>query len=327
MSGGWVSWEPLVAWPLVMVVSGLALVLVGWAAHRRRRGRRAWALRGAMVTVATLIVLGLHAGQGSSTYQQRPETQVIVALDATASMAVGDQFGTSRWQQAVEDLTTLADDHDASFALVVWGSDARLVIPSTTDHVALAEAVRAMETERPVEGVGSRIDRPLAVLTQVISRATSQHPDRATFLLLLSDGENTAGGAQRTFARLAPRLSGGLVLGYGSEAGGEVPLEPGEASGVVLDPSTGEPALSRREPETLQQVADQLGVRYRGREDVATLSEVAAALEPAPRSVVGARSPRDVTWALGLLLLALTSVELRTSARNLRELRELRGSS
>ena len=327
MTPGWLSWEPMVPRLLVVVVAGLALALIVFAAVRRRGGRRPWLLRAGMVVGAALAVLGPHAGHGSPTYQQRPETQVIVALDATASMAVGDQSGSSRWQQAVADLTALAEVHDASFALVTWGSDARLAVPSTTDSGALGRTVGAMETEQPVEGVGSRLDRPLAVLTRVISQATAQHPERATFLLLLSDGENTASGAQRTFAPLAPRLSGGLVLGYGSEAGGVVPLEPGAASGVVPDPSTGQPAVSRREPENLEEVAAQLGVRYRGREDVGTVAEVAAALEPAPRAVVGARSPRDVTWFLGLVLLALAAVELRATSRSLRELRGLRRRS
>jgi Ca-activated chloride channel family protein len=280
-----------------------------------------------MVVLVGLVLLGPHVGQEATTYRHQPDARVVVALDRTASMAVRDAGSGSRWEQAVDDLRRLvAAEPDTTFALVTWAEDARVAVPFTTDSGSLAELAGAAGTARPVDGVGSSVDRPLPTIERVVRRSVAQHPDRETFLLLLSDGENTTGGAQRSFAGLASSLGGGLVVGYGTEDGGPVPLDPGEDSGFVPAPDGAGPAVSRRGSAALQQVADELDVEYRAREEVASTAELADALRPSPRLAVGGVAARDVSWLLGLALLALVAAELRTSSAGVRELRSMRSA-
>lgn len=53
------------------------------------------------------------------------------------------------------------------------------------------------------------------------------------------------------------------MLGYGSEAGGRMPIQGGySGDGYIIDPSTGQPAVSRINEAVLKEVAEQLGVPY-----------------------------------------------------------------
>lgn len=325
MTWGWFALEPVVPWPLVAAACLVGLGAVAVAAVRRPAERAAWLARGGMVALVGLTLLGPHVGHEAASYRYQPAPQVVVALDRTASMAVRDAGPGSRWDRAVDDLRRLvAAEPEASFALVTWAGDARVAVPFTTDSVSLADIAASAGTARPVEGVGSSVDRPLATIERVVRRSVAEHPDRETFLLLLSDGEDTTGGPQASFARLAPQLGGGLVVGYGTDVGGPVPLDPAEPSGFVPAPDGTGPAVSRRGSAALQRVADELGVEYRGREEIGSVADLAATLRTAPRVAAGPAAARDVTWLLGLALLVLVGVELRAGSAGVRELRSMR---
>jgi Ca-activated chloride channel family protein len=280
-----------------------------------------------MVVVVGTALLGPHLGAEEATFRQQPPAQVVVALDRTASMAVRDADPGSRWDRAVDDVRDLVEAQpDTSFALVTWGAGARVAVPFTTDTEALEGVAASLDTERPVAGVGSRVDRALETLERLLRDAAAEHPGRERFLVLLSDGEDTTGAERRSFARLAPLLTGGLVVGYGSDAGGPVPLDPERSTGFVPDPGGAGPAVSRRGTGELRAVAEELGVDYRGREQLTSVDDVTALLEPPSRVVATATTPRDVTWVLGLLLLVLVATELRSAGAGVRELRSMRGT-
>lgn len=323
---GPIGFHPLVDGRVVVVALVVALLVVGVQALRRQRGRAHWLLRAGLLGLVALAALGPQVGTEAISYRVRPQAQVVVALDRTASMSArdGTTTGRSRLELARADLAALAALVPAPIALVTWATRARIVEPFTTDDIALGRAVNLVDTERPAASVGSRVDRPLATVQRLVSQATAEHPDRPTYLVLLSDGEDTAPGQPDSYAVLKGELAGGVVVGYGSDAGAPVPLTPGDPQPVVPDPRTGRPALSRRDPANLRRVARQLGGAYTGREDVASWRQVVPLLTPSEEDVVGPARPRDLTWVIGLALLLLLLPEVRGASRSLREVLALR---
>ncbi|MEV7428679.1 vWA domain-containing protein [Nocardioides sp. NPDC092400] len=324
------AWEPLVPGAPALVVGGAvclaALVQLGRSSGR---GRWAWAVRAAMAVLATVAVLGPGLPGERPTYAGRGELQVVVVVDRTVSMsAVDGAGGASRLETARADLLALPGlvPEGTRLALVQWGSVAQVALPFTSDLTAWTDAVGLLRRESPTEGTGSRVDRPLRLVERTLEEARAQYPDRHPTVLLLSDGENTAPGVQRSFAPLDELVAGGAVLGYGTEAGGRMPVEEGRpGAGWVPDRTRGGDAVSRRDTANLRRLADEIGVAYVDRSAGGPAAGLADLLEPPVRVEQGATVvERPLTWLVALLLLPFVLVDLRLGWRGLHEARRLR---
>jgi Ca-activated chloride channel family protein len=160
------------------------------------------------------------------------------------------------------------------------------------------------------------------------------HGGRRQVLVYAGDGEDTDeaddtsdpdGTGATPFAGVRGQLQGGVVLGYGTEDGGVMPLRPAdpdrpppspaeaaEAGGLVPDVRTGGPAVSHASPTNLEEIADQIDasfVRADGHQDMGAVARAVqkqayAGLEPV-------RASRQVSWLWGLLLLVLVAPDLR----------------
>lgn len=325
---GRLTFEPVVPWPLVAAVVAVGLPLLLLAAVRRHRGARGlWLVRSGALLAAAALALGPHLGTAPTTYLDRPDVQVVVALDRTSSMAVRDDPSEpSRLDRAARDVLHVARAGDGHVAVVTWGQRARVRLPFTTDRRALARSLRVVRTELPVAGVGSSVTRPRDVLRRVLRDAVSEHPDRATYLLLVTDGEDTDPGDRGSYRSVGRLLAGGLVVGYGSPTGGPVPLDPERPDGAVAtDPETGGPAISRLDEQNLRRVAGQLDVGYLAGDDPGAVEAIIEALEPPPVEVA-ASHPESVAWLVALLLLGLLLPDLRRTCLGARELRDLAGA-
>lgn len=300
MTGGLTfdPWGP----PAVIVVAAVAVLALLWL--RRRPG---WPVRAGIVLLLALAVAGPQLGADAVVFRERPDIQVLVALDRTASMAVADQDGSTRLASAVADLDSLLSE-DSPVSVVTWGRSARQVVPFTSDTHQVARTLALVHAEPPTGGTGSRVDVPLTTLRGVARRAGAAD----LYVLVLTDGENTQPGRPRSYAALGRLADGGAVIGYGSPEGGPVPLGPGR-SGFAPAPDGSGPAISRRDDAELQRVAAELGVPYVARDRVDSQDELGDLLVPPLREVPGPTVHHDVTWAVGLLLLLLVLWEVRAA--------------
>lgn len=313
------AWQPIapVAW--VLGVGGAALLaalLAALVVARDRDGRVRGLVLAGMVVLVALAALGPALGDTSVAARRPAEVQVLVVLDRTVSMSALDgREDGSRLETAVADLTTLPDElPTARLGLVTFGSSARLVMPFTTDHEAFRRALSLVGREKPTEGRGSRIDRPLETVRTVLGRSRAQHPDRDTVVVLVSDGENTAPGRQSSFGPLAPLVAGGLVVGHGTAAGAPMPIVEGSTARFLPDLVRGGTARSVRDEANLRRIADELGVAYVDANDAAAVDRAFGRLAPPPRAVPAeARTSQQVTWLVGLVLAGLAAVLLRSS--------------
>lgn len=281
-----------------------------------------------IVVVMAVILVRPGWGEARATLKES-DLDVLVVVDRTRSMdALDGPDGKPRLDLAVHDVQVLARQlPGARFGAITFGGRVvRLQLPFTTDTSALDAWAQTIEPEGPFDGAGSRIDSPIETMRSTLSDDRDQYPDRRRIVVFVSDGENTAPGAQDSFAPLKEYLDGGVVLGYGTTAGGRMRIDderPGE--GFMTDPEGGD-AISHADPDNLADVAQQLGVdvRMRAQQDDDGLADVARSFKSVPATSGGSsHHQREITWLFGILLVPLLIWELWPHRRTVREVRGL----
>lgn len=293
------------------------------------RTRSVWTFVGrvALLAAGAAMVLGL-GNRPAPKAQPTPQLDVLVAVDRTTSMSALDDPTGSRMTAARRDLIELGDHLDAAqFSVVTFGTSATLQLPFTSDRVAFDDEVSALQVEKPAAGAGSSIGLAARMLASVLDRAKAVRPDHVPVVVFLSDGESTAEGAQDSFAPVGQRIRTGVVLGYGTEKGGVMPLErvpvdqpvPSreDTDAVITDPVTGAPVRSRLDNDNLDKVAYQLGATYvPGDGTPHDMAAVATQLEAVALATLEPGEPeRELRWFWGLVLLLLLLPELRRGWR------------
>ncbi|WP_028660531.1 vWA domain-containing protein [Nocardioides insulae] len=283
-----------------------------------------WTLR--CLVLLLLVGVLVRPGWGTDHAEGRlSDLDVLVVVDRTRSMAALDQpDGGPRINAAKEDLHALAEELAGSrFSLITFGGDVvRTAMPFSTDLAAYDSLVWTLRLEDPYFGAGSIIDQPLEEMRTRLEQSAEQHPDRRRVVVFVSDGENTKKGAeQRSFAELADVVDAGVVLGYGTESGGPMPVEDDGSGEEVMRDDEGEPILSRSDPDNLARVGADLGIPVERRTvtDPTPIAEITDGF--APTYAAGTdpvETDREFTWLLGLLLLVLVLVEVTLAVRTLR---------
>lgn len=274
------------------------------------------------IVVALVLVL-IHPGVGHAKVPtQVADLQVLVVVDRTRSMAAEDYDGHQHRIDGVRrDLKELAYDlPGARFALLTFGFDARLELPFTDDANAFDAGIDTLTLEQPTAGIGSSMDRPKEEMIQVLQAAQEQYPDRRQVVVFVSDGENTSPTPMTSMAEVGKYVEGGVVLGYGTTAGGPMPNADSlrNDEGMVSDPATGQTAISHEDPATLRTVAQQLGVPFVQRDRPGGMADIADSFKASyVSSDESSTAAHDLTWVCGLGLLGLVLLELRDGWRAL----------
>lgn len=310
-----VVWQPI-APPLL--IGGLALLALAVCVRGLWRGQRLhWLLRAAVVVVLGAMCL-------RPTVPAPPQevalsdADVYLAVDTTASMGATDgPEGTSRLDLARADALAMVDQlagAGARVSLVTFDREARTVVPLTSDSSAVQRAIALLQPELAAASRGSSITEADDLLARALTTVGENHPDRSTLLLYLGDGEHTAAGEPVSLAPLADLVQGGAVLGYGTAEGAGMPArQAGERGGTtpLVDPATGQPAVSRADGDRLRTLADELGLPYVHRDggEAPTVPAPEVRLVFGPAGDVPAGST-EYTWVGALVLLGLLLVEL-----------------
>lgn len=292
------------------------------------------ARRAALVGALAGLLLGLGNRQGST--ERAPRVDVVFVVDRTTSMSALDHPAGSRVTAVRDDLVQLSRYLDAArFGLVTFGKDVAVPLPLTSDRSQLEGLVRDLQVEKPREGTGSSLGRPVdEVLRQV--GLVQEREGRLAVVVLATDGESTSPEPRASFAAVGDEVDTALVLGYGTTEGGVMPirqvppdqLPPAQedAGPLIPDRDSGKPARSRLDEPTLRDVAEELGGSYVLSDGEADMRQVAAEVTRAAYAGLDPVDPdRELRWAWALLLLALGLLELaagvRSSVRAHRELR------
>jgi len=286
-----------------------------------------WRIRLLMLLVAGLILLRPGFGEaGTNEAAPGSDLEILLVVDRTTSMSALDFAGVrSRMEGVRADLDDIvAALPNSRFAMITFGRDAELVVPFTSDAGPVFEAIDSLSREPLLAGTGSRVDRPLTLMTDVLRRAAKSHPDRRQVVVFASDGETTvAEPPQRSFTKVAAYVDAGAVFGYGTPTGGFMPTGGAPPWTFVRDPVTKEDARSRIDEANLRRIADQLEVSYAHRVAPGGLDGWADNLrggEGVPDREGAAKY--QLYWMLALVLAGLALAELRLDWLALLEARE-----
>ena len=330
---------PIALFALVAVPAAVALFV--WAAVRRREALRQFAGRAdaaahasartrrwqaALVTVAVFCFALALAGPRYGTQLREVQQEgldVIVALDVSESMRAED-VAPSRLARAKYEIEQLLDDLAGSrVGLVVFAGEAFLQCPLTSDFGAVRLFLDAAEPSL-IPTQGTDFGQALRVAAQAFDTAEDERIEgqRARALLVLSDGENHAGGFGPTLGTLQEQGVAVFAAGVGETDGAPIPVyRRGRLAGYKTDRSgaTVETAL---EEDALQDLV-MGGAYYRIGRTSSDLPEITAALGRLDRGVLATETfetfAEQYQWPLaaGLLLLV---VERFVSIRRRREL-------
>jgi len=308
-------------WLIAVLAAALAVFAV-WrlVASPSARTRLWWVLR--LLAVVLLVLVALRPVIPAEPAQRSSASgglEVYIAVDTTSSMAAEDWAdGSPRLDGVKADIAAMARGLEgASFSLVTFDAEAVQRVPLTSDATALVSAGDVLTQEITAYSRGSSIDAPVALLAEILGDAAEANPGQQRVLFYLGDGEQTSASEPGSFDALAPLVSGGAVLGYGTSEGGPMRefngyVDPDAAPLYIQDYSAGEPqdAVSHADESRLAAVASQLGVGYLHRDAGTGIADLLAGFDVGDVTVTdGSRGVQtELYWIaavpLGLIALA-----------------------
>ena len=168
---------------------------------------------------------------------------ILIALDISESMDISD-LKPNRLKASLEVASDFIDQRPNDLiGLLVFGEGAASLSPLTFDHSALKQWLREIHTGM-MPGSGTAIG--VAIATSVNRLAEAQ--GRSQLLILLSDGENTAGYISPVAAAKLARHYGITIYSIAIGKSGQVPYtDPNTRKTVYID--------SHLDEKTLREVA------------------------------------------------------------------------
>ena len=339
------TFSPLLGWPvggtIALVMLTLAIVEVVRHTFGDAGDETMLSCVRRMLICLTVGAMALGPSMTVSTTSRAVNnTNVVMAVDVTGSMAVKDAaYGSDELttrlnaaKQAVDDVTKAYAD--SSFAAVRFGASGTLDVPLTPDAAAIRNWATTLAPEATSVLSGSSLDAPLDQLITTLNDIRTTHPDDAIILYLITDGEQTSAQSRRTFSTLRHYINDAIVVGVGSTAGGRIPLikdgassdsskssESGSAESKnsnaqqwVTDPDTGQPGISKMDETTLKNLADELGGSMVTTSAQNTMANGQSA-EASKKWNVGATAKQrtrtnPVVWPLAAIALVLIAWEM-----------------
>ena len=310
--------HPEAAWTLPV----LAVLMMCWRVFRRRRfatigitellkgpEHRASRLRRAPVVLAAaalaFIVVALMDPVLPYAEERIESRGVDIALVLDLSMSMQEAMSTdgdaplrpTRLEVTKKALSDFIDRRrDDRIGLLVFSDNAYVLSPLTLDHPALQRHL-AMIDGRTLYGEGmTAIGEGLAVATTLLARQSTTGQPRDRIIMVLTDGENTAGREP----------IGEVMKAY--DAGNQIYLV-----GVDLDNEV------KRKPQVLRLIrtVESRGGRYFTADSAGELGETARAIDSLQRGLLASTryvhdTPAFASFAGAAILLMCVAALLRT---------------
>lgn len=320
-------------------MAALYRVLVRTGTGRYRRVVLRWS---ALTAAGLLLVLaaarpGLpydSAGQANTKPANNgsANANIFFVIDRSVDGRVEDYADSkSRLSGIRSDVAALIDQYPrARFAIIAFASKAGLDWPLSDDVWSLKPYVKGLSAYTEVsEDAMFAVNIAAAndLLRHKLDQATEQHKDSKNLVFYFGEGAGGSRVAQSGFDIAHGAIAGGAVLGYGSSAGGPIPM--GFFNGnlaYMWDTQNDQAANSAINEDGLKAIAGELGVPYFHR-DNSPITPVVPAVDlsspgPGDTPVIGSMSVErtELYWLFTGLAAALalgeTFLTLREFRRN-----------
>jgi len=225
-------------------------------ASRRPVRRLLLALALLLASVAALVPESRASAAGTNWRG----TDLVVCLDVSRSMLARD-MAPDRLTRAKREIIALAGAAQGDrLALVVFAGDARLVVPLTQDALSFAGLAAGVEPSAAGRGgtdIGAALDRARTALPA----AADDRTKRFAAVLLLTDGEDLAGGGLDAARALHEAGVAVHCIGFGSTRGSKITVEDDGPSHFLRD-RKGADVISSLDAPALRRLAEETGGSY-----------------------------------------------------------------
>lgn len=297
--------------PAVILLLAAAGGFVLWKKHRSEQNSAAELIRKAGIFVCLLAMTLRPVVRDSNSRAVLRNIDVLFAVDTTLSMWAQDYSGTQPRMDGVRnDVSRIMELlPGGSFGLIRFDNRSQILMPFTPDVRSVRDAVNIMLAPAAGYARGSSLAVPYEDM-ELLLKSSAGKEDKLTILFFISDGEETNNTELPDFGALKKYISGGAVLGYGTETGGLMNYENGRE---VTDPDTGRAAVSTIREDNLKEIAAQLGLDYVHMEKNSDADQTAEDILRACRKIVSEKSReswRDIYWIFDAVLIGLLAWEV-----------------
>ena len=213
------------------------------------------------VSLITILVFLLNLRVMKPTYTRDAllkNIDVLFVVDNTISM-YAEENGRVRMDRVQNDTKKIMDELDGgNFALIRFDNKSQILSPFTQDKRNISDALQVISSPDSYYATGSSLNTPYDDMKKLLE-SSNKKENRMTILFFISDGEITDGSSLTNYGELKNMVDGGAVLGYGTESGGTMTMKD-LFSYNIIDPTTGEDAVSRIDKETLDELGSQFSL-------------------------------------------------------------------
>jgi Ca-activated chloride channel homolog len=209
---------------------------------------------------------------------------IFIAIDLSQSMNATD-IGPTRLQRVKFELKNLVKSFTGDrIGLIIFSSEAFIQCPLTFDQNVLQLHLDGLNSGL-VPNQGTDLGPPLSMAMQKFELEESQEI-KSKSVVLISDGEDFGDTYGDISSELSDKGIKVFSLGVGTSQGSTIP----RGNGVIIDPKTSQPAITRLEPNNLKKIASQTGGVYFELSDQASeIPDLIATLEREEGAVTGSR--------------------------------------
>lgn len=221
----------------------------------------------------TMLVIALARPWGGVKNENTTKEgiEVVIAVDASNSMLApsGPEPGSpDRMRTAKMMLEKLINRlNDDRVGLIEYAGDAYTLIPVTGDYVSAKMFLNSISPDQvPSQGTN------IASAIELATRTFSENPDIGKALVLITDAEELENpeSVMEAVKQAAKKKIQIDVIGVGSREKVEIP----EGTGVMIDPTTGEPVRTGLNEDLAIQIANAGGGIYVNASNKESLSEL-----------------------------------------------------
>lgn len=181
---------------------------------------------------------------------------IFIAVDLSQSMVATD-IGPNRLARIQFELKELLKSFPSDrIGLIIFSTESFMQLPLTYDQDVLNLYIDGLNIGL-VPNLGTDLNTPLKLALDKFEKDESQEV-KSKAIILISDGEHFGDDLDGVTDQLEDLGVKVFSVGIGTEAGGQMP----RGNGVVMDPQTGKPALTKLDKAPLQYIASQTGGEY-----------------------------------------------------------------
>lgn len=280
--------EPLFDWWAIALLLVPFIVWIGWLFIRwfvkKDPSLSLWqVVRSASIVVCLVLIVVGPSVPGGKAPAGMVNVDAVIVVDRTASISAEDYDGNKpRLEGVKKDVLRLVESlRGARIALVTTDSEARVRVPFTSDTSSISTAIEVLDQEVALYSSGTNIGLPVDSVVRLLKKSQDAYPEKGRLFFYVGDGEQIVDEKPKSFSVIKPYISGGAVLGYGTEAGGRMKTYYGygdyEPSTPYIEDLTSysaennygfSEAISKIDEQNLRTIANDTGTTYTHRSSI-----------------------------------------------------------